>query len=58
MKRIQIFDNKDLAMGKIVLGAEAIMLKGAVVTAMAQKVTLKEDTSCTILLPIAHRKAR
>lgn len=44
MKRIQIFDNKDLAMGKIVLGAEAIMLKGAVVTAMAQKVTLKEDT--------------
>lgn len=44
MKRIQIFDNKDLAMGKIVLGAEAIMLKGAVITAMAQKVTLKEDT--------------
>ena len=44
MKRIQIFDNKDLAMGKIVLGAEAIMLKDAVVTAMAQKVTLKEDT--------------
>ena len=44
MKRIQISDNKDLAMGKIVLGAEAIMLKGAVVTAMAQKVTLKEDT--------------
>ena len=44
MKRIQIFDNKDLAMGKIVLGAEAIMLKGEVVTAMAQKVTLKEDT--------------
>ena len=44
MKRIQISDNKDLAMGKIVLGAETIMLKGAVVTAMAQKVTLKEDT--------------
>lgn len=44
VKRIQISDNKDLAMGKIVLGAEAIMLKGAVVTAMAQKVTLKEDT--------------
>ena len=44
VKRIQISDNKDLAMGKIVLGAEAIMLKGAVVTAMAQKITLKEDT--------------
>ena len=44
VKRIQISDNKDLAMGKIVLNAEAIMLKGAVVTAMAQKVTLKEDT--------------
>ena len=44
VKHIQISDNKDLAMGKIVLGAEAIMLKGAVVTAMAQKVTLKEDT--------------
>ena len=44
VKRIQISDNKDLAMGKIVLGAEAIMLQGAVVTAMAQKVTLKEDT--------------
>ena len=44
VKRIQISDNKDLAMGKIVLGAETIMLKGAVVTAMAQKVTLKEDT--------------
>ena len=44
VKRIQISENKDLAMGKIVLGAEAIMLKGAVVTAMAQKVTLKEDT--------------
>ena len=44
VKHIQISDNKNLAMGKIVLGAEAIMLKGAVVTAMAQKVTLKEDT--------------
>ena len=44
VKHIQISDNKDLALGKIVLGAEAIMLKGAVVTAMAQKVTLKEDT--------------
>ena len=44
VKRIEISDDKDLAMGKVVMGAEAIMLKGAVVTAMAQKVSLKEDT--------------
>ena len=44
VKRVQITDGKNLAMGNIVFGADAIMLKGAVVTAMAQKVTLKEDT--------------
>ena len=44
VKRIQISEDKNLAMGNVVIGAEAIMLKGAVVTAMAQKVTLKEDT--------------
>ena len=44
VKRIVISEDKDLAMGKIVVGADAIMLKSAVVTAMAQKVTLKEDT--------------
>ena len=44
VKRIEISDDKNLAMGNVVLGAEAIMLKGAVVTAMAQKVNLKEDT--------------
>ena len=44
VKRIEISDDKNLAMGKVVMGAEAIMLKGAVVTAMAQKVSLKEDT--------------
>ena len=44
IKRIQITDDKNLAMGNVVIGADAIMLKGAVVTAMAQKVTLKEDT--------------
>lgn len=44
IKRIVISDDKNLAMGNIVIGADAIMLKGAVVTAMAQKVTLKEDT--------------
>ena len=44
IKRIVIADDKNLAMGKVVIGADAIMLKGAVVTAMAQKVTVKEDT--------------
>ena len=44
VKRIQISEDKNLAMGNVVIDADAIMLKGAVVTAMAQKVSLKEDT--------------
>ena len=44
VKRIVIAQDKDLALGRIVMGAEAIMLKGATVTARANKVTLKEDT--------------
>ena len=44
VKRVVIEQDKDLALGNVVVGADAIMLKGAVVTAMAQKVTLKEDT--------------
>ena len=44
VKRIEISEDKDLAMGKIAIGADAVMLKGATVTAMAQKVVLKEDT--------------
>ena len=44
IKRIAIEQDKNLAMGNVVIGADAIMLKGAVVTAMAQKVTVKEDT--------------
>ena len=44
VKRIQISEDKNLAMGNVVIGADAIMLKSAVVTAMAQKVSLKEDT--------------
>lgn len=44
VKRIEIVDDKNLAMGKVVMGADAVMLKGATVTAQAQKVTLKEDT--------------
>ena len=43
VKRIQISEDKNLAMGNVFIGADAIMLKGAVVTAMAQKVSLKED---------------
>ena len=44
VKRVVIEQDKNLALGNVVVGADAIMLKGAVVTAMAQKVTLKEDT--------------
>ena len=44
IKRVVIEQDKNLAMGNVVIGADAIMLKGAVVTAMAQKVTVKEDT--------------
>lgn len=44
IKRIEIVQDKDLAMGRIIMGADAVMLKGATVTAQAQKVTLKEDT--------------
>lgn len=44
VKRVVIEQDQNLALGNVVVGADAIMLKGAVVTAMAQKVTLKEDT--------------
>ena len=44
VKRVVLEQDKNLALGNVVVGADAIMLKGAVVTAMAQKVTLKEDT--------------
>ena len=44
VKRVVNEQDKNLALGNVVVGADAIMLKGAVVTAMAQKVTLKEDT--------------
>ena len=44
VKSVVIEQDKNLALGNVVVGADAIMLKGAVVTAMAQKVTLKEDT--------------
>lgn len=44
VKRVVLEQDKNLALGNVVIGTDAIMLKGAVVTAMAQKVTLKEDT--------------
>ena len=43
-KRIEIAADKDLDMGGIVLGADAVMLKGATVLGHAAKVILKEDT--------------
>lgn len=44
IKHIVIAEDKNLAMGKITMGADAIMLKGATVTAQAAKVVVKEDT--------------
>lgn len=44
IKHIVIQEDKDLAMGKIILGADAIMLKGATVVGQAAKVVVKEDT--------------
>ena len=44
IKKIQIKDGKNLALGTITLSPDAIMLKGATVTAHAAKVTLKADT--------------
>ena len=43
-KKIKIEDDKNLAAGTISLSPDAIMLKGATVTAHASKVTLKADT--------------
>ena len=43
-KKITIKDGKDFHVGTITLAPDAIMLKGATVTARASKVTLKADT--------------
>ena len=43
-KKITLKDGKDYSAGTIKLEPDAIMLKGATVTARAQKVTLKADT--------------
>ena len=43
-KRVEIKNGGNVVLGRIVCGAEAIMLKGTTVTAQARKVVLKEDT--------------
>jgi len=43
-KNVTVSDGKDAAMGRIEIGADAIMLKGTTVTGQAAKVVLKEDT--------------
>ena len=43
-QKLRISDGKDLALGKIVMNADAIMLKGTIVTGQAVKVTVREDT--------------
>ena len=44
VKKVEIADDKDLNMGKVVVGSDAIMLKGVTATAQALKVTVVEDT--------------
>ena len=43
-QKLRISDGKDLSLGKIVMNADAIMLKGTTVTGQAVKVTVREDT--------------
>ncbi len=43
-KNVTISENKDVAMGNVTLGADAIMLKETTVTAQAAKMTIVEDT--------------
>ena len=44
VKNITIAGGKNVALGNIIMGADAIMLKGVVATGQAAKVTVKEDT--------------
>lgn len=43
-RRVSISQDQDVALGKVSLTPDAIMLKEATVTAQAQKVVVKEDT--------------
>lgn len=44
VKKIEIAEDHDLNMGKIVFGSDAIMLQGVTATALAKKVVVVEDT--------------
>ena len=44
VRNVQIAEDRNVDMGKVTMLADAIMLKGAQITAQAQKVVLKEDT--------------
>jgi hypothetical protein len=44
IKRLNIANSGNVDLGKIVLGSNAVMLKGATIVGQAAKVTLKEDT--------------
>lgn len=44
IKRVEISQGHDLALGKITLSADAVMLKGTTVTANVAKVVQREDT--------------
>lgn len=44
LRPLTIEKDKDVALGTLVMGGDAIMLKGATVTAMAAKVVAKKDT--------------
>ena len=44
VKNLDMSDNHNLEMGAITMKSDAVMLKGTEVTALAQKVVLKEDT--------------
>lgn len=43
-KNLTIADNKDIALGKVNLSADAVLLKEVVANGIASKVTVKEDT--------------
>ncbi len=43
-KHVTVSGDKDVALGKVALKTDAVMLKGATVTGQAAKVTLKADT--------------
>ena len=44
LRQVNVVNGKDVDLGTIVMGADAVMLKGATITGQATKVTLKEDT--------------